>query len=135
MAHLLRDLNYLIEIEKQPFALDFKTLLTDIFSLKKELIQNQKAIQQTDEQAIRLEKKLNELLMIAVDREKYPQTHKFQSSMLKYRNYILTCLYNLEVPPDNNASEKSYKECQSQTKSIWSVQNWAALLLHYSFCN
>ena len=44
-----------------------------------------------------------------IDEEKYPKTSIFQLSMIKNRNYILPCIYNSEIPADNNASERAIR--------------------------
>ena len=89
------------------FAIQFKTLITQIFESKRILLENNNAYTQNSEQAIDLEKTLNQLLLISIDKEKYPKSAAFQVSMLKNRNFILPCLYNLEIPPDNNGSERA----------------------------
>jgi transposase len=116
LAHLLRELNFLEESEKHTFASDFKTFLADIFVRKKDLIVNQIALSPDDQEAIELENSLNQILVLPIDQQKYPQTYIFQNSMLKYRNYLLPCLYNLDVPPDNNASERAIRNIKVKQK-------------------
>lgn len=116
LAHLLRDLIFLIETEQLDFATQFKTFITRIFESKKILLENNKAYTQNSEQAIDLEKTLNQLLLISIDKEKYPKSAAFQVSMLKNRNFILPCLYNLEIPPDNNGSERAIRNIKVKQK-------------------
>ena len=33
----------------------------------------------------------------------------FQASMIKYRNYLLPCLYNLEISPNNNSFKRAIR--------------------------
>lgn len=113
LAHLLRDLTFLIESEKHAFATDFHSLLTEVFALKKLLLQNKQA---TDPQTIALEQRLNALLLIPLDKATHPQTLAFQASMLKYRNYLFPCLYDLDIPPDNNASERAIRNIKVKQK-------------------
>jgi transposase len=116
LAHLLRDLIFLIETEQLDFAIQFKTFINQIFESKRILLENNKAYTQNSEQAIDLEKTLNQLLLISIDKEKYPKSAAFQVSMLKNRNFILPCLYNLEIPPDNNGSERAIRNIKVKQK-------------------
>ena len=116
LAHLLRDLIFLIESEQLNFATQFKTFIISIFESKKILLENNKAYTQNSEQAIDLEKTLNQLLLICIDKEKYPKSAAFQVSMLKNRNFILPCLYNLDIPPDNNGSERAIRNIKVKQK-------------------
>jgi len=67
-------------------------------------------------EALAFENTLNELLAITIDREISPKTAIFQASMIKYRNYILPCLYNLDIPPDNNGSERAIRNVKIKQK-------------------
>ena len=116
LAHLLRDLIFLIESEQLDFATQFKTFIIHIFESKKILLENNESYAQNSEQAIDLEKTLNQLLLISIDKEKYPKSAAFQISMLKNRNFILPCLYNLEIPPDNNGSERAIRNIKVKQK-------------------
>lgn len=109
LAHLQRELTYLDETEKTPFASQFKELIEIVFKLKREQVENGKACNEGDEIAIELEKKLQNLLAIPIDKEKATKTLLFQNSMLKNQKWILTCIYNIDVPPDNNASERAIR--------------------------
>jgi transposase len=116
LAHLLRDLIFLIEIEQLDFATQFKAFIIRIFESKKMLLENNKAYTQNSKQTLDLEKTLNQLLLISIDKEKYPKSAAFQVSMLKNRNFILPCLYNLEIPPDNNGSERAIRNIKVKQK-------------------
>ncbi len=121
LAHLLRDLIYLIEVE-QPlggpidFATQFKIFIIHIFDKRKSMIESNKAYTQNSEETIFLEQTLNQLLLISIDKEKYPKSAVFQVSMIKNRNFILPCLYNLEIPPDNNGSERAIRNIKVKQK-------------------
>jgi transposase len=109
LAHLLRELVFLVESEKHPFAEDFKTLLGTVFDLKKQQLLQKSACKSESEEAISLEKRLNKLLALSIDAKKHPKTVVFQLSMIKYRNYLLPCIYDLAIPADNNASERAIR--------------------------
>lgn len=109
LAHLLRELNYLIAVEKSEFATAFKTLIGSVFDLKKEQNSSQKACEKDDTRALLIEKQLTDLLAEVLDEKKCPKIAVFQSAMIKCREYLLTCLYHLEVAPDNNASQRAIR--------------------------
>ena len=92
LAHLLRDLTFLEELEEHSFSTAFKTLLGAVFDLKRLQISQKISCQIDSPEAILLEKKLNELLAITIDKEKHPKTVVFQSSMIKYRGCLLPCI-------------------------------------------
>lgn len=116
LAHLLRDLIYLIELEQLDFAIQFKTFITSVFDKRKSMIESNKAYTLNSEETISLEQTLNQLLLISIDKEKYPKSAVFQVSMIKNRNFILPCLYNLEIPPDNNGSERAIRNIKVKQK-------------------
>ena len=114
LAHLLRDTRYLAELEKEEFADSFKTLLVKVFEIRKEMVRTNQIRPKKEVSAI--ENQLNKLLAIAINREKKPFTARFQRSMLKYRNNLLPCLYDLEIPPDNNGSERAIRNIKVKQK-------------------
>lgn len=116
LAHLLRDLIFLEESEKHPFATLFKQVLLAVFALRKGLVENRQACRAGSAEAISIENRLHALLLITIDRQTHPHTATFQLSMIKYRNYLLPCLYHLAVPPDNNGSERAIRNIKVKQK-------------------
>jgi transposase len=116
LAHLLRNIIFLSESEKHTFATQFKQLMVDVFSIRKQLVELNNPYQIDQKEAKIIEKRLNDLLLIDVDKEKYPLTRTFQNSMIKYRNYLFPCLYNLKIPPDNNGSERAIRNIKVKQK-------------------
>ncbi|WP_394995207.1 transposase, partial [Emticicia sp.] len=94
----------------------FKQLLGDVFDLRKILFKNKQPCQTNSNEAILLEKRLNDLLLINIDQEKYALTATFQISMLKYRNFLLPCIYDIDIPPDNNGSERAIRNIKVKQK-------------------
>ena len=122
LAHLLRNIIFLEESEKHPFSTQFRQLMIDIFDTRKALVKQNKPYAQENKDAKELkelkelEKRLNDLLLITVHKDNYPNTLTFQASMLKHRNNILPCLYNLDIPPDNNGSERAIRNIKVKQK-------------------
>lgn len=112
LAHLLRDLIFLEETEKHDFATQFRKLLLDVFALRKVMVE-----QGPDGMAVvSIEERLNHLLLMHIDKEKAKTTATFQLSMLKYRDCLLPCLYDLRIPPDNNGSERAIRNIKVKQK-------------------
>lgn len=116
LAHLLREVIFLSESEAHWFATDFKAFLVSVFTLCKTLGLEQRACGLDSCRSLVLESELNRLLSVAVDKATHPQTATFQASMLKYRHYLLPCLYNLDIPPDNNGSERAIRTIKVKQK-------------------
>ncbi len=116
LAHLIRDTNYLIEVDKHEFSTQFKQLLVDIFEHKKQIISTKQAYKRESKQAKELETRLNLALSITIDPLKYAETATFQKSIIKNRNFILPCIYQFDIPPDNNASERAIRNIKVKQK-------------------
>jgi transposase len=112
LAHLLRELIYLIACEKTAWASAFKELLQDAIQLKK----NQEAYPKDDPVAIQIEERLDELLQQNLEDGYIDKTIAFKKSMNKYRNYLLPFLYNPLVTFDNNASERGIRNLKVKLK-------------------
>lgn len=116
LAHLLRNIIFLDESENHPFALQFKLFITNVFEKRKKLVTQNKPYNQDDVEAIELENTLNELLLMTIDKDIYPNSLTFQVSMIKNRNHLLPCIYNLDIPPDNNGSEQAIRNIKIKQK-------------------
>jgi transposase len=116
LPHLQRNIIFLEESEKHPFATQFKQLLSDIFTIRKKLVLKAMPYKRDDIEAIILEKRINSLLLITIDNEKHSNTLTFQASMLKHRSHLTKCLYNLDIPPDNNGSERAIRNIKVKQK-------------------
>ena len=79
-------------------------------------IHKQKAFSSEDKEAKAIEKSLNDLLILAIGKEKNKGTFTFQISMIKLRQNLLPCLYQLDVPPDNNTSEQAIRNIKVKQK-------------------
>lgn len=114
--HLLRDLNYLIEIEKMDWSVRFKKLLLKALDNKKISLEKQEAFTRDSASTQALEAKLNELLAFPIVKEHFPISFTFQKQMIKHRNHLFTFLYHLEVPADNNSSERAIRNVKVKQK-------------------
>jgi transposase len=110
LAHLLRDVKYLIQVENHDCASQFQALFTKVFELKKVPDLPSKDVTE------RMETELKQLLNITIDTQRYPLTNIFQKGMSKNRDNLLTCLYNVDIPPDNNASERAIRNIKVKQK-------------------
>ena len=117
LPHLQRDLVWLEEQQKHPWASYFKKLLRDALALRKVAEQRGSPfVKGKNAQTYKLEHRLNRLLVRPIVKEQFPETGAFQKSMIKYRNCIFPFLYDLEIPPDNNASERAIRNVKVKQK-------------------
>jgi len=113
LAHLLREIIFIEEVEAHPFAPAFNNLLKSIFEFKKNQTCNY-VVNSLETKPF--EEKLNKLLAMPISKNDYPKTVTFQNSMIKVRNYILPCLYRKDIPPDNNGSERAVRNVKVKQK-------------------
>jgi len=113
LAHLLRDLAYLIQLESLPWAEDFKKLLLDAIDLK----QKRQSYDSTDSEVIEIEERLSKLLLENQEWEHLPsKTKTFIKSMRKHEKKLLIFLYDPLVPFDNNGSERAVRNIKVKLK-------------------
>ena len=114
-AHLLRDLNGLIESEPDncDWSASMKALLLRALSLKKEM--NLDAYQVNNPQRERLEYEFSSFLSVDL-KSVTGKTHTFLKRMIKHRNSLFTFLYHPAVPPDNNGSERAIRNVKVKSK-------------------
>ena len=112
IAHLLRDLKYLYELEKNIWSLNFKKAIKKSIELKSE----QSEYNRNDSKVLELEHTLDVLLKEIIPKDINPKTHTFQQSLIKHRDSILTHLYCKDTPPDNNGSERAIRNVKVKQK-------------------
>ena len=115
LAHLLRDLIWIGQSEKNEWAKQLQELFLEAIQLKRELLTD-KAISNESRQVEELEKKLNQLLAVPLVESQVPEAAKFQKAMIKNRPYLFTFLYHPEVPFDNNGSERAIRNVKVKQK-------------------
>ena len=116
IAHLLRDIVYLIELEKTDWAQQFKMLLLQGLKTREDCEIKQTPLDANDQNAKELELQMDKLLITYVDKQLCPKSLTFQKSMIKHRAHLFTFLYYLEVPPDNNGSERAIRMAKIKLK-------------------
>lgn len=113
IAHLLRELNYFIEKYKDPWSADMKTLLLDALELKKTM--TDPLISETITVRKILDRRLDKLML-----KKIPENQKelkvFQKRLIRYKNYLFVFLDRIDVPPDNNGSERAIRNFKIKHK-------------------
>ena len=117
LAHLLRDLNFLIEKEKTQWAKDFKQLLKDAIVLK----QGQPQYQRGDPRTQDIEDRTDKLLSgsfedLGWNKETHHITMTFFKAMEKLGECLFVFLYRADVPADNNASERAVRPIKVKMK-------------------
>lgn len=114
-AHLLRDLQYITELynNKCDWAVQMKDLIMQAINLKKELTI-------PDYYSCNKKRNILEKAMITILQTKIDETHSkaktLQKNLLKHQKHILTFLWNNDVPPDNNGSERAIRNIKVKQK-------------------
>jgi len=112
LAHLLRDLNYLIELEKTDWAQKVKDLFLKAIELKKQLT----SYNDSNPKILEIEKAMDALLTDGLLKEKVPKSYVFQRALIVNRAYLFPFLYYRDVPPDNNGSERAVRNIKVKQK-------------------
>ena len=115
---ILRDLIWIEQSEKCDWATQFIAAFREGIGLNKKATIRQEAYRTDAPEALRLENKLNQLLARTILKAESPEAYKFQRSMIKNRNSLLTFLYHLNVPPDNNGSERAIRNLKVKQKQL-----------------
>ncbi|MDP3002871.1 MAG: IS66 family transposase [Bacteroidales bacterium] len=113
IAHLLRELTHLDECYDSTWPKLFKELLRDAIHLKQKLTPSDylSPIPERTE----LVRCLLELIEKPISTD-HKELASFHRRMVKYKNYIFTFLFNPEVPPDNNGSERAIRNIKVKHK-------------------
>lgn len=111
-SHLLRELKYLIQLEKTSWAENLKQLLLRAIELKKKCAEYAR----DNLIVVEIETAMDLLLSETIEKSKSPKTLNLQESLTEYRAYIFPFLYYAEVPPDNNGSERAIRNIKVKQK-------------------
>jgi len=138
IAHLLRNLKFLIQLTNRAWAKKFKAMLLKALRLKKRLEEQEYYLpmKERDELEAIVAKLLSQNLS---KQDKELQT--FQKRMVKYQHFLFQFLYDQKVPPDNNASERAIRNVKvkmkvsGQFRSEIGIQTFAVLRSVIDTCN
>lgn len=131
-AHLLREFNYLNQLYKGKciWAKEFKTLLLEAITLKKELTTADYYYPNKKRDA--LFEKLDKWLKYPID-ELHKKSKKLQKKLLAKQECVLYFLLQSNVAPDNNGSERAIRNIKvkqkisGQFKSLQSANVFAVI--------
>jgi len=102
LAHLLRDLTYLSELDKTQ---NWSSSMLELF---RETIHKRKTMNWTDIPRKNLFERLDKLLLCPLDKL-HEDFGCLQRSLLKHRNHVFRFLSDPRIPYDNNASERAIR--------------------------
>jgi transposase len=102
LAHLLRELNYLSELDKKQ---DWSSRLRELL---REAIHKRKIMKWENIPRTELFNKLDDLLNCSLNKL-HQDFQRLQRSLLKHRDNIFRFLSNPKIPYDNNASERAIR--------------------------
>jgi transposase len=113
-AHMLRELNYLMELDsKESWSKDFSELLRQ--ALKLRYAMDTRHVLTWEEQLSRIMDSFQKLLAEPPDPDN-KKAYTFFKRVLKNRDYIFVFLTDLAVPPDNNSSERAIRNIKVKQK-------------------
>ena len=113
LAHLMRELKSFENAFNCTWSSKLKQVFKDAISYKKQMTVEDYL--GTNQKVNRFENQLTELLQIYYS-GKHKKLRAFIKRLIKNRGSILTFLYHLEVPPDNNGSERAIRNAKVKMK-------------------
>lgn len=118
LPHLLRELNYLIQVEKTPWASSCKTLLKDAIQLKQTHPVYDKDHPDARNIELRADQIFQSLHLLPMLEEPLlnKQTITFFKQVAGLRHALFSFLYHKDVPFDNNGSERAFRMVKVKVK-------------------
>lgn len=113
LAHLMRELKNFEKALDSIWASNLKQLFKDAISYKKQMAINDYS--KTNPKVIEFENLLTELLSVDYSKN-HDKIKSFIKRLIKNRSSVFTFLYHLEVPPDNNGSERAIRNAKVKMK-------------------
>lgn len=121
LAHLLRDLNYLIELGPYAWPKKIHRLLLKAIDLKSQM--QSIPTQSFKYQRSKIEKRLDRLLE-ECPTEGHREIKTLAKRLIKYRDHVFVFLYHQEVPFHNNASEQAIRNAKVKQKISGQFKSW-----------
>lgn len=125
LAHKLRDLNYAYQCDNHHIIKDLKLLIKDAIKEDKEASNDKLTLLQRIKLKNKYENKLEYLIYNEYDSSSIQEDENVKSETLKQinsfkkaheKNQIFTFLEHPDIPPDNNASERSIRNVKVKLK-------------------
>ena len=113
LAHLMRELKNFEDAFNCTWAPKLKQLFKEAISYEKQMTRDDYL--GTNQKVKEFENQLTELLDVNYS-DKHQKLRAFIKRLIKNRDSILTFLYHLEVPPDNNGSERAIRNAKVKMK-------------------
>jgi transposase len=113
MAHLLRDLKYLISLSQNKWPIKIQSLFYDAIELKRKM--NPEDYYPSNPKVAKLHNRLEHLLSNP-PKSKKRDLLKFYNRLEKHKDKLFPFLSHQEIPPDNNASERAIRNVKVKQK-------------------
>ena len=124
-AHLLRELNYFIEVHKDSWVIKFRQLLLD--SLEVNRIMKHNDYFTTHQPKVAIQSRFEELLKQNIDKKR-PDLVTFYNRITKYKDYLFNFLKYPDLPPDNNGSERAIRNIKVKQKISGQFKSFAGAM-------
>ncbi len=111
-VHLLRKIAFLLEVQDHYWLNKIKLIYKKASQLKR----LNPAYHKSSNYTKLIEKELNSLLLRKLGKKTNVLITKFQKSLRKNRQFLLTFLYHNNVPSDNNSSEQAIRNAKVKMK-------------------
>jgi transposase len=113
LAHLMRELKNFEQTFKSEWATRLKQVFKEAIEYKRQMTKDDYGGE--NQRVKEFERRLSELLEIDYS-NKHRKLRAFIKRLNKNRDSLLTFLYHLEVPPDNNGSERAIRNAKVKMK-------------------
>lgn len=113
LAHLMRELKNFEQTFKNEWATRLKRVFKDAVSYKRQMTIDDYG--GANPKVEEFENRLSELLKVDYSNQ-HRKLRTFIKRLIKHRDSLLTFLYHLEVPPDNNGSERAIRNAKVKMK-------------------